>query len=55
MSEEDRAKLYGILREHWCPEFPYGESCKHCSLELEICEPIDKILNPCFPPDEVKK
>lgn len=44
MSEEDILRLYHVLEKHWCLNFPYGEACKHCSLELEICTPIDTVL-----------
>ena len=44
MTELYIQRLYEILEEHWCNDFPYSESCKHCDLELKICAPLDKFL-----------
>ena len=45
MADLDVERIYEVLNEHWCDEFPYGESCKHCSLELKICNKIDSLFN----------
>lgn len=39
-------KLHQILRDHWCDQYPHGDTCKHCHLETKICMPIHKILHP---------
>lgn len=40
--------LHKVIREHWCDEFEYGESCKHCILEVTLCEPLFEAMYPDF-------
>ena len=45
-SIEDAVKdLHHIIREHWCDEFEYGESCKHCIIE-PFC---DRLIEAMYP------
>lgn len=46
--EESVKKLHGIIREYFCGEFEYGESCKHCTLEFTLCEPLFLAMYPDF-------
>jgi hypothetical protein len=47
MTREESVKaLHKVMREHWCDEFEYGESCKHCSLEITLCEPLFWVMYP---------
>lgn len=38
-------ELAEAIRNHWCDEFPYGEACKHCLTQFELCVPISDIIN----------
>lgn len=51
--EEAVQALHKVIREHWCDEFEYGESCKHCSLEITLCEPLFKAMYPDFFKDAI--
>jgi len=45
--------LHELIKKHWCDEFEYGESCKHCCLEQTLCEPLAEAMYPDIfkPPD----
>ena len=44
-----KLKLFNIIQKHWCPSFPYDEDCKHCYLEIDICEELWKPCGvPCY-------
>ena len=44
--EETVRALHKAINDGWCDEFEYGESCKHCSLEITLCEPLMKLMYP---------
>jgi hypothetical protein len=38
-------RIIEIIIKEWCDEFPYGETCKHCTSE-PLCEAIDEAIEP---------